>query len=144
MSGMLKPLLSGPATALWCLRESLILPVSKPLNGMSCSVQIPHPQFLVFIFYLPKLGTFLQPPSPQNAVSQGNTFRADCPESTTNSCEGGLHPHPALSSRYLVTCLAQMSACQILNEKDGSNWVGLCLSHRRHSFLLLLFSSFFF
>lgn len=116
------------------------LPVSKPLTGMSCSVQLPHPQFPVLVSYLPKHGTFLQPPS-QNAASRGETFRADCPESSTTFHEGGFHPRPALSSRHLVTCLAQISACQILNEKDGSNCVCLCLSHRRNRFLFFFFDS---
>ena len=85
------------ATAFWSSYSTGVsghlctLPVSKPLIGMSCSAQLPHPHLLVLVSYLPKLGTFIQLP-PQNAASQGNAFRADC----TNFCEGGLHPHPAL------------------------------------------------
>lgn len=128
-----------------CLGASVHTPSDKtPLWHVLLS-SITHPQFLALVPQPAKTWrahTFLQPP-PQPAPLQSETFIGNCCEFSINFCEGGFHPYPAVSIRHLVTCMAQIGACQILNEKDGSNWVCLCLSHRKRTFhFFIVFASF--
>lgn len=133
------------ATSFWSSYSTMIpsghlctLPVAKPLSGTLSSLQPPLPSSLSWFLSLPTRAKYtLSYSLPHSPL----LYRARSPsiisESAISFCEG-FNPYRAVSIRHLVTCLAQTGAERILNEKDGNNWVCLCLSHRRHNFYFFI------
>lgn len=116
---------SGPATAPW-LPWGICEQWQNPSLARPPQFNYPSPD--------PSSGSKTWRPPSQPAALQSETFIDHCCGSTISLWEGIFHPYPAGSIRHPVTCLAQIGTCWILNKRDGSNGVCLCLRHRRHRF----------
>lgn len=91
------------------------------------------------------VSTRFPPVSSKPSALQRQTFIDNCCKYTFTSVKGRFHPYWTVSIRHLVTCVAQIGTCWMVNEKDGRNLLYFCLSHRRHSvFLLACFVFLFF
>lgn len=130
------------ATSFWPSCSTMIpsghlctLPAAEPLPGTLSSLQPPLPSSLSWLPSLPTRGKYtLSYSLSQPAALQSQIF---IDHFWISFCEG-FNPYRAVSIRHLVTCLAQIGAERILNEKDGNNRVHLCLSHRKHNFYFFI------
>lgn len=134
MPGVLKPLLSGPATAL--VSQGICAHSQCQNLSLACPALLSYLIPSSYSWFLTCQNLALSYSSPHKML----LHKVMPSELTAATSVKEVCILTQLSSRHLVTCQAQISTCQILNEKVGSYWVCLCLSYRGHRFLFFSFS----